>query len=253
MFLCYFPSWSSVNETLDHNETAVVLCSETQGAFLTVVLLLSDFKDSLWELWNQPTQRESKPWAELTRGVGGGSLSSLCAESGSSPTQGTCAGNPPSARLLLNKSLLALTSPAWILAPTPPHLHHPSGFLCLIFTLSLLCGGGNSATWKGAAQRPQISRIKALAFRTSLYFPSFGDFPMSSHNPFIQVTATPLPGEGSTTTPLLPQPGALVWRQRWKQRHSSIHAQCSTGNRPPRHWSPSLGEVWAARDQSWAK
>jgi len=38
------------NETLDHNETAVVMCSEMQEASFTVVLLLSNFKDSLEDL-----------------------------------------------------------------------------------------------------------------------------------------------------------------------------------------------------------
>lgn len=48
--LCYFPSRGLVNETLDHNETAAVMCSEMREAFFTVVLLLSNFKDSLEDL-----------------------------------------------------------------------------------------------------------------------------------------------------------------------------------------------------------
>lgn len=181
--LCYFPSQGLVNETLDHNETAAVMCWEMQEALFTMVLLLSNFKGSLEDLWNEPTQSVNQKlglcsWAVLEKEI---CLSSVLSQ----------AINPP--KTYVQGIYRAATSshvwPCSCQADTDPGFHPLSSAPPVGFSLAPLCTLA-LMEWEILQDRGSPMPTNFQRVRTGLlHLPKPQRLPNLSKNPTIQVTA----------------------------------------------------------------
>lgn len=230
MFLCYFPSRNLVNETLDHNETAVVLCSETQGAFSTVVLLLSDFKDSLWELWNQPISVNQNP---------GLSSHAESEEEACLPSVLSKALHPLKAHVQGIHQVPACSSPSLALLSwaqcgywLPPHLTSTIllGFSAS-FSHSRSCVEGEIQPHERGSPTPTNFQNLSISCLHQPLFSQLWRFPHVFTQPLHSGHSNPSPWRGLNYHSIAP-PAWCPYLKAEVETEIQFHAQCSTGKRP---------------------